>query len=951
MTALLVTVALFLVYLVIGLGVTALLPRSYPVMARLRIAPGIGISAYLIFTFALSRAGIPIRAFVYPLSAVLIIAALAGIAIRPPRLTVREIAEFVVPLFAALIVVGSPMATYGFQWLSYSNDDMANYSLRAERLSESGYLTPPPATAFIDSKDLPQLYWTMDAITGERVGVDMLLASASSAFHQNPLAMFMPFIVSGFLVLVAASSALGPGLRNGTVAMLISLAVATSPLTAFGVFYQLLGQVFGLAAMCTLTVILLAPSPIGILWSLGLRGWVVAGVAGAGFVGVYPELLPFVAISLLISIAIHLMRRVDVRPLLLNVAAASVVGFILLNAQTIPMLTLILRRLGGRENPFTTFFPYYLIPSGLANFWGLQPVAQFAADPAQSILILMGGVFTLGAIALMILLLIRADVPAAYALCGFVLFATFAAAERQAFTLYKLAMYVQPFLLAVVVGGLAWLVERRTWKLAALRRAAYLAPVALLIVLGLPSGAFYRDASDDQAASGFTEIPHATKDALLPDLGKIAERVGARPLISDTSNVSLAKMEAGYLQKNELLFPSNDFVGRFLLPAGSTFSGPAYQRRRAQALRFWGERNRSFVDAAFDFAPAQSDDGRAEFVINRRVHAVMVHSPYVVLASSARETILNRRTALTAAPGITAVPATDVRDYLTFIDTTLGSAPGPGVTRDRVSLFQLERDPYARNGTMASVGRYLLFEIMNAPGPVRLVLDVTATLNADGSNRVPPVTAVGTRRVSFHSVGRGSARLVSDPIVPKVIEGVAYVGIDMGTRGSFFPQHRVGLMRLYGNDISTDTRRVVGFIRDISAIDASAVPRSTSAALARFPADLADPNVFYSGIYEDGWIGEDVRATLHSTGRTTNLVLTIDEPLIADAEFAPSVVVEIDGVNYGTWPASLGRSTINVPTNLAVGAHTVGLHFSATQRLPHGDGRIVAGHLDYLGFR
>jgi hypothetical protein len=321
--------------------------------------------------------------------------------------------------------------------------------------------------------------------------------------------------------------------------------------------------------------------------------------------------------------------------------------------------------------------------------------------------------------------------------------------------------------------------------------------------------------------------------------------------------------------------------------------------------------------------------------------------------STGRQTIFNRRSAMSSANAdLCFVPLDSVSNHLSFVDTDRGAATGTKhVPREKVSVFQLERDPYFPLHTMASVGRYLLFALDGSTNPVRIVLDLTATLNGSGHNSLPPVMAVGTRRVSFHAVGQGSARLVSDPVVPVVAGGLSLVGIDMGRPGTGFPDRRTGLMRLYGDDVELDTRRVAGFARDISAVAANAALRGAiPTGIDRFPEDLGNPDLFYSGIYEDGWVGKDARAGLTSAGTAGDLRLTMMIPLIADPGFTSRVTVRVDGITLGTWPERLGRSTIDVPVNAVPGPHTVYLHFSRAQRLPDPDSRTVAARVEYIGF-
>jgi hypothetical protein len=964
MNALVVSVLLFLVYTTLGLGVTAILPASYPAATRLRLAPGVGIGLLLVFAVALSRAGLPVRSFVYPLGAILLGLAIAAIVMRPPRPSRADVFALALPLVLAIVLVGSPMTAFHFHWLSYSNDDMANYSLSAQRFEESGYFTPPPDGTLSEGRDLAQESWGSVAIVGERAGVDLILACASSALRQNPFQMFMPVILSAFFVVVVASGALGLPAAGELIPTLISSAVAASSLAGFGVFYQLLGQEFGLGCLCTLTALLLPPVALYRDRRDVLRCAFVAGVAACGLTAAYPELLPFAGLSFLLYLVTR-WRRLDGWNVLLGAGVASATAFTLLNGQALSMLLLIQARVtksAAVESVVQTLFPYYLIPSGVSNLWGLQPIATFYQDPLQSVLIACGLLLTALALVMALWLLFRSDTPAAPMLCAMALFYGFAFHVREAFALYKMAMYVQPFLIPVCVSGIALLAtrnDRLSWRA---RAIPVVAATVLLAAIGLPAQGAYRNASADVLASqgsSFTEIPAASRDAILTQLRALSQRTGRSDIVVDTSNVSLAKVEAGYFRDARMFFYITDAIDKPLTKRGSTppFWDLAFQRRLDIANRIDLRRKRQRSRSTFDYMPGTDQHLLAKFVVDRRIHAEMAggKGPYFLM-STERQTIFNRRSPISHADAdLNILPFNSVSDHLTFLDTDRGIAIGTGdatgaANRELVSVFQLERDPYFALHTMASVGRYLLFALDGSKQPVRIVLDLTATLNGAGHNSLPPVMAVGTRRVSFHAVGQGSARLVSDPVVPAVVAGVSLVGIDMGRPGTTFPDRRTGLMRLYGDDVPLDSRKVAGFARDISAVAANAPPRAIPNEIAQFPADLGNPDLFYSGIYEDGWVGQDARVSLTSAGTAGDLRLTMMIPLIANPGFASSVTLSVDGTPVGTWPEPLGRSTIDVPVNGMLGPHTVRLHFSRAQYLPDPDSRAVAARIEYLGF-
>jgi hypothetical protein len=289
----------------------------------------------------------------------------------------------------------------------------------------------------------------------------------------------------------------------------------------------------------------------------------------------------------------------------------------------------------------------------------------------------------------------------------------------------------------------------------------------------------------------------------------------------------------------------------------------------------------------------------------------------------------------------------------------------------RIGAYQIEREPfYFRGSTMAGLGRYLMFQVVRPTEGVRLVVNVTASYNADGSNALPPTaSAIGEeKRWSLGAVGRGSARLFSPPLVPQRIDGRDYFMIDFGRPGQRFNMPRKGLMSLYGRDVAIDRRLLVGFARDVSAISEEDFQKLTPPGqITHFPDDLANPNLEYSGIYEDGWVSEASFATL-AIPATTEPSATPPVKAIAvrgsvpsiggNASFTTDVTLKVDGVEVAkkTLPAGEFEVRGALPAKTADGSAPVGSHrrvellFTNTQHLPEGDNRPVAALLKFVGF-
>ncbi len=70
---------------------------------------------------------------------------------------------------------GWPSLRFGFNWISYGNDDMANYCLAAERFLHHGYYEIPLQTE-LEGRDYTQHYWFMHALQQIRPGSELTIA-------------------------------------------------------------------------------------------------------------------------------------------------------------------------------------------------------------------------------------------------------------------------------------------------------------------------------------------------------------------------------------------------------------------------------------------------------------------------------------------------------------------------------------------------------------------------------------------------------------------------------------------------------------------------------------------------------------------------------------------------------------------------------------------------------
>ncbi|HEY9908396.1 MAG TPA: hypothetical protein V6D18_12420, partial [Thermosynechococcaceae cyanobacterium] len=267
------------------------------------------------------------------------------------------------------------------------------------------------------------------------------------------------------------------------------------------------------------------------------------------------------------------------------------------------------------------------------------------------------------------------------------------------------------------------------------------------------------------------------------------------------------------------------------------------------------------------------------------------------------------------------------------------------------SLYPLELDFFFPQTTMAGVGRHLLFEVLNPSEKGRLVLNMTASLKSDGENKLPPANAIGKTRELFPIIGRGSARVFSAPVAPQVIDGGSYVAIDMGAEPKAFPNVKTGLMKVYGSEIPADSRKLVGYGRDISLISPQEYAGLTPPNLVgSFPTDLTNRSLEYSGVYEDGWLSEAAFFGLSQLNPATPLVIRGTIPGLSDPKFVTELQVLVDGKEVAQRTLKPGDFKLKLTPPEGQKRRRIDLRFSKWQNLPDPDKRPVAAKLSLIGF-
>ena len=203
----LLILGLFVFFTVVGQALLSGLKVRFGVLWSWFLAPTMGMSVTMLLATEGSKLGHPIRS-VGPWVAIgLAVASVAVLLWRRPKLPCRQLRPFAILLVLYLVYAGWPMFKFGFKWISYGNDDMANYTLGAERFLNNSYYFLPEQTE-LEGRDYSQHFWFMHALQQIRPGSEMMLAWTCSITGLNPHQVFMPVIFTFTLLQLASIGAL-----------------------------------------------------------------------------------------------------------------------------------------------------------------------------------------------------------------------------------------------------------------------------------------------------------------------------------------------------------------------------------------------------------------------------------------------------------------------------------------------------------------------------------------------------------------------------------------------------------------------------------------------------------------------------------------------------------------------------------------------------------------------
>ncbi len=874
MTTILLALLLLGIFTVVGTAVCALLLKSNQLRtSELLISPVVGSGFILVIAVVLNRIlALPLGHQAPWILLACVLSSVAWLMWRRPRVEYRGVAAPWSIVVIGVACLGFPSLLAGPNWMAYANGDAIYYLSGALRLLEYGFFSPGSDQAqaiYSSGTDYSLASFAPQVELGARSGAETLLAAMSGFMQADPFITYMPLMLAlaGACALAGAAVVAQVSNRRWASAM-AALALCVLPLAVYSVQNQLLAQTFGIGLLlgvafaCQRYVFVIDDAVSTSDMTHGSEGErsptsftrnvagvkrvagqsVFLGVPALALLLVYPEIVPFLTIGFILCAGFALLNARSLTAVSWAVISCAtslvVVGLVVTRSLASTFRFLLSETIAGQSRGGAgdiTLFPDFIVPTGISAFWGLHAFyAPPASAPLGTLVFLLGALLSVGALVAIVVVALKRVLVGWIAAAMVVLLAYFVW-QQSGFAAFKLALWAQYLVwpsLAIAVG----LITKVT-----MRRAA-LATTALVLTLALPTSVMYVGRSIPGTSGSLAQAPQLTREALAHIDAKIdSARVEGRPI---------------------LIEDPNSFVRSYVLlkSRGLVSSGGAYS---TSAPAFAGTHAGAVIRAKFgpydvELRPATEDRDMAKGVepVRLRVPSADVFAPRGEFVSD-----------LDLVAG--------GQPSLTFVPSSVGGLPDQGLAES--SFSPAEIDPIWGREIQA-FRRFALFRIDNYQPGLRVEISLTATFSPQFDYELPKPSLIGEEVANFGVVGSGAARSISAPIRPKWINGFPYILMDMGRTPGYPPVSQALVFPLWNSEVRRDPRSSSAYVRRLMVL----TPEEARQTLQQRPSDvtletLRDPDVRYSGIFEDGWLSADAWIDV-DTGKGSRTIIVKGQP-------------------------------------------------------------------------
>lgn len=934
--------AIFLYFCILGKSMMVLVKFPGSSLRSWLISPTLGFSLQILIVSIINQAGYPVEKFGRWEATITSLLAIGILVWKKPSFNLRLLTPFIGAALIVLVYSGWPLMKLGLGWLSYCNDDMANYCLAAKRSLHHAFFQVPTLEE-LTGGDYSQCYWFIYVRNFSRYGCELLLASVSEVSGKNPLFVFMSTIVAlGMTVPLGVAALVRSSHSKYKAMVLASWLVSLNPLFFLGVFYQLIAQVAGVALLCATAALLMQER---FLWKRKclLQQALVLGTLGGALCITYPEITPFLGLGFLLWIAIKSIQAKGIfwKPILLGLFGGVIALFWVRYNLFVYIVTLYNQIQHGTSTTLESdaLFPYFLVPSGLPALFGFSALA----DPFTKIEGYCYMAIATFFLFLWIVAVIHSFQKGKAAGCiamvmigmgGWLFY------KQVGFGLFKLAMFMQPF----IAIELALFFCR-------FRLLPSLLGLLIYCGLQLPVGIFYGISSLGLANSRFVEVPGISESQLL-----IKEPFSEKVLSLKSSHIVIEKFLACLInQPGQILNINRNFDDIFFIYNLPLFFQAAIKKIHPYAENIFLEE--SLLSDYHSLFNQQRLLGTSVIQLKKEKYsdAKIIRPLDDVEPFNGLLSLVNHKEKSSFfQPALTVLN----KAYLTYIFSDQGQHYYASFNRKKISFYQKQKDPYSSSESIAGIGRYFLFEVTSPSPELYLRVAVTKSILNNGRTKLFKHALVkGEYDLPANFKGNGAANLFIGPLSPLIINGSSYLALDFGEEGQLLEKDTTGIMSLFRKTKRIDPRYLIGYARDISAITAEQYatmerPRS----IKDFPKDLAEAKTLeFSGWYEDGWISQHSYVVLGPRKQGEDLVIKGiipgTEKFISERQ---AVTVSVNGISIcdqqklKTGPFEL---IFHSPSDEKKSTSTrIDIEFSEVDKLPTPDDRPVSAKINYLGF-
>lgn len=924
--SLLITISLLSIWFYLGWLILEF-ARIEDLTMRGLLAPAVGIAIVTLITTTASFCGLPISRSKWII--VLLVVSSGFLMRRTSWIELKPTARFHLFVFALnLITVGIGLVIFGPSWHGLINEDAATNSLAAQYFISHFFYETPTINSIISGTDYSPLSSMLYVAGGHRFGDVMLLGFSATLFSLNPDEVYMAHALAIRCALIATSVLLIYQRRSPAWVLYFTMAVLTlSPLGIYTYLNQLISQMGGftmlLAAGVLFNVLLDHPDRFSRL------GWPIAIVLAA-LCQSYPESVSLLALGILLLVSFRATKKElpPFRKLFGFAVILCLVVLLFLNFSLPNVLSHLLSIAGWglaktQDLPTNTGeFAYAFTPDVFSIILGFQGLREVIAEPWA--LTLQVSALFLAATLFMFAIFRNDRYPLLVSLClsSAIAFA-FLTWQRNGFGTFKMMLLVQPLLFVLLSAFLIDLVMVR-------KVIGVVIGFGILILVG-KTGAAYVNA-------GMSTFGHITRLAEGDTLNTIQRIISSssKEIILESPNYLFGKFALLRAKGNPTVFEHN---------LSESFASSGLKRLLANDLARWRPDQDKFSDDLFKYY----EERFGSAIFQCRPVGLQPKFKYLLHDNESKDVLI-------LAPGGRLIPLnrnlygdTDVKlldrvsapGFLLFRPSTLGGYYGKGAA----AFFDVEPD-LLTSGTMSGAGRYVLLEVL-APfeDEIRLTVKFSRTYLGGSDALLPEITLNGTTSTPLGVAGAGAVSLTSEPLRPCIVNGRSYILVDFGAEPTQPRKKAPWAYQMSGVPYHPDTRQLVGFLRDISVVrdNPPSDPKALSQLVNQWSFQAFDSAFEYSGVFEDGWMSNQLllRPKLGLQGK--KIYITMDVPLEL-VRHEPLISIEIDGKTLRQQRLSTETVTIQIDLPNNVGQSIV-LTTDRPFILPGADGRSVIGHI------